>query len=158
MESVDRLIERLRGLDPTDEDGRRAVRAALLELGRGPQGSEVRGYLEGALKAELLEVRWELEEILEILTPKPAPAPPAEPRPVPEPPRRPDEIGPDDLVTVYDDPRGLVLHRTHDGERWFATQPDPRTGRSVTFEIPPEQVQAIQDQLARSPYWVIGTR
>ena len=158
MESVDRLIERLRRLDPADEEGRRAARAALVDLGRGPQGSEVRGYIESALKSELLEVRWELEEILEILSPSPAPPPPKAPEPPPEPPRRPGEIGPDDLVTVYDDPRGLLLHRTHAGDHWFATQPDPRTGRPVTFEIPPEQVQSVQDQLAGSPYWVIGTR
>ncbi|MBN1335600.1 MAG: hypothetical protein JXB39_06540 [Deltaproteobacteria bacterium] len=154
MESVDRLIERLRHLDPTDEDERRAVRAALVELGRGPGGSEVRGYLESALKAELLEVRWELEEVLEVLSPRTEAPPPKEP----EPPPHPEETQADDLVTVYDDPRGLVLHRTRTGDHWFATQQDPRSGRPVTFEIPADQVQAVRDQLAGSPYWVIGAR
>ena len=158
MESLDRLIERLRALDPADEDGRRAVRAALVEQGRGPQGSEVRGYLESALKSELLEVRWELEEILEILAPKKVEPPPKAPEPAPEPPPPAREIAPDDLVTVYDDPRGLMLHRTQAGDHWFATQADPRTGRPVTFEIPPDQLQAVQQQLAGSPYWVIGSR
>ena len=61
-----------------------------------------------------------------------------------------------DLVLVYDDPRGLALHRTKTGDRWFATQVDPATGRPATFPISAQQVAQLKMQLTGSPYWVLG--
>ena len=64
--------------------------------------------------------------------------------------------GPDDLVKVYDQPGALILHRTKDSKRWFATQVDPRSGQPQTFELQPNEVDQVKSQLAGSPYWVLG--
>lgn len=101
---------------------------------------------------EDLEARWEIDEVIERLTPPP-PAKPAEEE------RPPDANRPltaADLSVVYDDPRGLVIHKTKVGDRWFATQRDPRTGQPQTFELRSEEVQQLKTQLAGSPYWVLG--
>ena len=50
-----------------------------------------------------------------------------------------------DLDMVYQDPRGLVLHRTKTGERWFATQVDPRTGQPGTFELHRQEVDGLKE-------------
>ncbi len=153
MQDVDGLIERLRELESHQEDEIEAVKAALLSLALGPNGREVCSHIERAMRGELLEVRWELEEVLEEALPeKPAPA-----KPQPEPAEEEAPAGGDDeLVLVYDDPRGLLLHRTPQGDRWFATQVDPATGQPATFELPLDQVEAVKQQLAGSPYWVLG--
>ncbi len=152
MMPVDELIAKLRILvtDPSREDEVEEVKGELLALALGAEGGRVRSQLESLLRGEVLEVRWEIEEVLEDATP----AAPAEQQPAPEPEP---EDNPDELVMVYDDPRGLVLHRTRDGNRWFATQVDPNTGQPATFELPPHQVPDIKQQLAGSPYWVLGT-
>ncbi len=155
MQAVEELISVVRecAVDATREDELERAKAALVELARGPDGGKVRDLVEGAMKGELLEARWELEEIIEEAEPEPAtpPEPDATHEPEPEPEQE------DELVMVYDDPRGLVLHRTRDGSRWFATQLDPNTGQPQTFELPPHQIQAVQQQLAGSPYWVLGS-
>ncbi len=151
MQAVDELIATIRECAPdgSKEDELEAAKAALTELARGPDGGRVRERVERALKGELLEIRWELEEVLEDSEPKPVDtAAPPEPEPEPE--------QEDELIMVYDDPRGLVLHRNRDGSRWFATQLDPGTGQPQTFELPPHQIAAVQQQLAGSPYWVLG--
>ncbi len=61
-----------------------------------------------------------------------------------------------DLERVYEDPRGLVLHRTKTGDRWFATQVDPSTGQPGTFELHPEEVTTLKSRLEGSPYWDPG--
>jgi hypothetical protein len=153
MIEVEELIARIRECAPdaTLDAELEEAKSALLELALGPVGGKVRDHIEQALKGELLEVRWELEEVLE----DSAPAPPEAPARPPEPEPEPDDD--DELVMVYDDPRGLVLHRSRDGSRWFATQLDPATGQPQSFELPPHQIAAVQQQLAGSPYWVLGT-
>ncbi len=153
MQAVEELIDTIRQCapDPTREDELEAAKATLVELIKGPRGGNVKDLVERALKGELLEVRWELEETLEAAAPPP---PPPEPEPEPEP--EPQADPQDELMVVYDDPRGLVLHRNRDGTRWFATQMDPNTGQPATFELPPDQIAAVQQQLAGSPYWVVG--
>lgn len=155
MQAVDQLLEVIRECAPdaSKEDELERAKATLLELALGTGGGKVRDRLEGALKGELLEVRWELEEILEASAPEPPPSA-AQPEPEPEAEQPPEAD--DELVMVYDDPRGLVLHRSRDGSRWFATQLDPNTGQPATFELPAHQVAAVQQQLAGSPYWVLG--
>jgi hypothetical protein len=158
MQAVEDLIVKIREYAPdaSREAELEEAKAALLELAQGPGGGNVRGHIDGALKGELLEVRWELEEVLEASAPAPAEAPaPPQPEAAPEPEPEPDPE--DELVMVYDDPRGLVLHRTRDGSRWFATQLDPNTGQPQTFELPPHQIEAVQQQLAGSPYWVLAS-
>jgi hypothetical protein len=166
MQTVEGWLDRLR---KSDGAGRAEARSALVTLASGAEGKAVREFLDNARRGELLEVQWEIEEILEETTPRKAePAPvaaapaPAEPPPeAAEPPA--EEAAPGralsmkDLVTVYDDPRGLLLHKTKVGDRWFATQADPYSGQPQTFELRPAEVAQLKTQLARSPYWVLGS-
>ncbi len=154
MQAVDALITTIRECAPdaSREDELEAAKRALVERATGPEGARVRDRIQSAMKGELLEVRWELEEVLE----EAAPPPTAPAAPEPEAPEEQDSDE-DELVMVYDDPRGLVLHRTRDGSRWFATQLDPATGQPATFELPRHQIDAVKQQLAGSPYWVLGS-
>lgn len=117
-----------------------------------PDRKGVLEHLEQAKRGiQDLEARWEVAEVIEKLTPPPAPKP--------EEPKAPDKNKPlsaADLNLVYDDPRGLMLHKTKVGERWFATQRDPRTGQPQTFELRAEEVSQLKMQLTGSPYWVAG--
>jgi hypothetical protein len=156
MEEVDRLIEALRKA-PWKE--REAVKAQLVSLAQGDGGARVREHLEAAKRGELLEVQWEIEEVIEATAPKQAAPPAAEAVPAPEPEPAPDPNRPltaKDLTLVYDDPRGLLLHKSKVGDRWFATQMDPRTGQPQTFELHPQEIAQLKQQLAGSPYWVLG--
>lgn len=156
MEEVDRLVARLRSASFKERD---SIKEELLALARGPSGASVREHLEAVRRGELLEVQWEIEEVLEATAPKKAepPKPPAPPPPPPE--EQPDPNRPlsaKDLVVVYDDPRGVVLHKTRVGDRWFATQFDPRTGQPMTFELSRAEIEQVKQQFAGSPYWVLG--
>jgi hypothetical protein len=163
LAQVDDLIRALRKAVNDDPE---PVKAELEALAKGPEGSTVRDHLGSLMGAELLPVQWELEEVLEASAPPP-PAPPAdedapaadepEPEPEPEPEEDPDRpLTSADLNLVYDDPRGLMLHKTKKGERWFATQVDPRSGQPQTFELQQQEISQLQQQLQGSPYWVIG--
>lgn len=154
MEAVEKLIARLRRANDAE---RAAVRVELEALLRGPDAGQAREAVEGALRGELLEVQWELEEVLEATAPKkkappPAPAPASEV--VPPDPNKP--LTSKDLVLVYDDPRGLMLHRSKVGDRWFATQVGPN-GQPQTFELHADEVRQVKTQLQGSPYWVLGS-
>ncbi len=136
--------------------GRDALKASLTELIQGAANrAAAREHLEGKLRdIHDLEVRWELQSVLEETAPPPAPAPEAPPAPPQE--EGPKKLNPSDLVLVYDDPRGLLLHRTKSGDRWFATQADPRTQQPQTFELRAQEITQLKTQLAGSPYWVLG--
>jgi hypothetical protein len=165
MQSAEGWLEKLRRASVSE---RETIKQALRELATGPDGAAVRDFLDSARRGELLEVQWEIEEVLEAVTPKapepstppaaaatPAPAPaPAEEPPAPAGPR---PLSMKDLVTVYDDPRGLMLHTSKGGDRWFATQADPYSGQPQTFELRAAEVTQLKAQLARSPYWVLGS-
>jgi hypothetical protein len=154
MQAVEELVARIGALvAENDESGLASAKGRLLAMLRGPDAGQVREIVEQAARGALLEVRWELEEILEEAAPKKAPAKAAA-KPAPP---QPEEDPEADMVLVYDDPRGLLLHRNRAGTRWFATQIDPQTGQPATFEVPPHQVAAIKQQLAGSPYWVLGS-
>jgi hypothetical protein len=154
MEEVVRLIEALRSASYKE---REPIKQELLALARGPGGAAVRDQIESARRGELLEIQWELEEVLDATAPKkaepekPVPPPPAE---APADPNRP--LTAKDLVLVYDDPRGLMLHKAKVGDRWFATQVDPRTNQPQTFELHATEIAQLKTQLAGSPYWVLG--
>lgn len=155
MEAVTTLIQRLR---KADEAGRDEIKKELATLLRGPDAASARDAVETAMKGELLEVQWELEEVLEETAPK-KPAPATPPKPEPEKPQAPQpgkQISAADLTLMYDDPRGLMLYKTKVGDRWFATQVDPRTGQPQTFELHPEEIKQVKAQLQNSPYWVLG--
>ena len=155
MEKVDALVAKMRS---ASHDARDGIREELIALCNGPDGAQVRDHLERAARGQVLEIQWELEEIVEETTPAaPVAAAPPEPEPEPEPePPADGRLTAKDLDVVYDDPRGLILHRTKDGKRWFATQVDPRTGQPQTFELHPTEIDQLKAQLAGSPYWVLG--
>ena len=163
--AVNALVSKLRS---TVNDDPEPIKAELIALAAGPAGSDVRDHISSIMSGELLPVQWELEEVLEASAPA-APEPEqseatdasdsdAEEEeaetPEPEDPNRP--LTSADLNLVYDDPRGLMLHKTKTGDRWFATQVDPRTGQPQTFELHQQEISQLQQQLQGSPYWVIG--
>lgn len=173
---IDGLVARLRR---SSDEVRAEVKASLMELATGLEGSKVRDLLETAIKGELLEVQWEIEEVLEATAPKkpePPPPPPTDKAtdkatakpgakagekaagaPAAEKAKAGGKITAADLNLVFDDPRGIMLHKSKVGERWFLTQPDPRTGAPQTFELHADEVTQIKAQLKGSPYWVVGT-
>jgi hypothetical protein len=154
MDDIAALVAALR--QPSEAAS--AAKARLRELAGAPDGAAVREQLDTLRKGELLEVQWEIEDVLEATTPKKAAPPPrpAEPPKKEAPPDPNKPLGPKDLTLVYDDPRGLALHRSKVGDRWFATQVDPRTGQPQTFELYPQEIGQLKQQLAGSPYWVLG--
>ena len=123
----------------------------------------VEEFLGGLRKGLELEVRWEIDEVLEGLQPEPEPEPEPEPDAEPEgdeeaqtdDPNRP--LTAADLELVYDDPRGLQLFKSKRDDRWFATQPHPVTGQPQLYPLYPQEVTALRTQLANSPYWVLGS-
>lgn len=156
MEEVDRLVALLRS---ASYSAREPLKQQLIALAGGENGARVREHLEAAKRGELLELQWEIEEVIEATAPKvePPPKPKEEPKPeVKEDPNRP--LTSKDLTLIYDDPRGLVLHKTKAGpERWFATQFDPQSGQPQTFELQPAEIAQLKQQLAGSPHWVLGS-
>ena len=64
-----------------------------------------------------------------------------------EEPKRGGRLNPADLEMVYQDPRGLAIHRTKDGKRWFATQVDPYSGQPRTFELSEAEITQLKGQL-----------
>lgn len=149
--ALDELIARLASASWKERD---PIKEQICELAaKFPDRKSVLEHLESS-KREIgeLEARWEIDEVIERLTPPPPPPKAEEERPAD--PNRP--LTAADLNVVYDDPRGLVIHKTKVGERWFATQRDPRTGQPQTFELRTEEVQQLKTQLAGSPYWVLG--
>lgn len=157
--AIDDAIKRLKSAHWKE---REAIKEELLAIVRGAaEPGEVREQLDNLRKGLALELRWEVEEVLELTAPKPVAAPEAEaaaapePEPEPEDPNRP--LSMSDVDVVFDDPRGLQLLKTKRGpERWFAVQADPRTGRPQTFELRPEEVAQLRTQLASSPFWMLG--
>ena len=159
MEAIGQLIQEIQG---AKSDRQKEIYAELENFCRGENDKEARSSIEKHARAQILTIQWELEELLE----RTAPAPVVEPEPEgteeaveQEDPPPPDPNAPltaADVEVVYEDPRGLVLHRTKSGNRWLATQVDPRTGQPQTFELHPQEIDQLKGQLANSPYWVLG--
>jgi hypothetical protein len=145
---VEQEIEALVGrLLAADDDEREEIKVRLVELIKGPGGAGARELIENAGKGQVRTA-----------PPKPAPkaAAPPPPEPPPQAPKPGQRLTAKDLEIVYQDPRGLVLHKTKVGDRWFATQMNPQTRQPETFELHPSEVAEIKVQLASSPYWVVG--
>ena len=150
MNEIDEEVMRLVG---ATWDQREASKAALLALAvaHSDRVAVCERLEEVKRTIDSLEVRWELEEVIEALQPEP------EPEPEPETPEEDAQADTEaDFVLVYDDPRGLLLHKSRTGDRWLLTQPDPHTGQPATFPISPEQLSQVKAQLRGSPYWVLG--
>lgn len=153
-ETLDAILARLKQVGWKE---REQVKEDLLSAARAvPDRAAVTDYLTAALKELSLELRWEVEEVLEALAPPPEPEPEAEPEPDPEQPADDGQLRMSDLQVVYDDPRGLMVYKHKTQDRWFAVQPDPRTGQPQMFELHPSEVQQLKSQLKGSPYWVLG--
>ncbi|MEL6348378.1 MAG: hypothetical protein AAFV53_35035 [Myxococcota bacterium] len=149
MEAIDAQIVRLRAARKEAE--RDEIKAAIIAIAEERSKSEVREYLESAMKEELLEVQWELEEVIETLSP-PKKAPEPEPEPVDDPTSR--ALRPSEIELVYNDPRGIRLYKSTVDDRWVVSQIDPRIGQPVTYEVPGTEINQIKAQLAGSPYWL----
>lgn len=150
-EAMDALVERLVAAGWKERDAVKAEMVAAIQASDAP--GPLREHLEGKLREiQDLETRWEVQAVLEETKPPPPPAPEKPPE---EPPKK-KQLTQADLVLVYDDPRGLLLHKTKVGDRWFATQTDPRTGQPQTFELRAQEITQLKTQLAGSPYWVLG--
>jgi len=150
MNAIDALLSRLAAAGWKERD---AIKAELLAACRELDDlSAIEEHFTEAKKAMSLELRWEIDEVLEKLQPEAEPE--EEEDEEEEDPNRP--LTSADLNLVYDDPRGLMLHKSKKGERWFATQRDPRTGQPQTFELQQAEIAQLQTQLTGSPYWVLG--
>jgi hypothetical protein len=151
FDAMDELVEKLGNAERSEWD---AIRQQLLDAARAlPDPKTAIEHLEAAKKGiNNLEARWEVDEVIEVLTPEPEAAPePEEEAPDPNKP-----LTSADLDLIYDDPRGIRLHRSKVGDRYFLTQVDPRTYQPQTFELRPEEVTQLKAQLEGSPYWLIG--
>ncbi len=150
LDALDALIQRLAA---ADWKGRDAVKAEILTVAMADTDrAGVKDHLQECKRNLELEVRWEVDEVLEDLTPPPEPEP--EEEPPPEDPNRP--LRASDLDLVYDDPRGIRLHKAKTADRWFLTQADPYTGQPRMMELNPAEVTQVKQQLDGSPYWVLG--
>lgn len=166
MEAVNTLMNDLRG---AAFDARDPIKSKLVGLATGADGALVREHLESLKRGELLELQWEIDDVLLESAPPPPKPEPTEERDteVAETPTEPDpaseETDPNapltaaDLDLVYDDPRGLMLHKSKVGERWFATQVDPQSGQPQTFELHPHELEQLKAQLQGSPFWRLGS-
>ena len=96
MKAVDALISRLRDTD--DDDERDEIKSSIVALSDALGRGQLREYVENALKEELLEVQWELEEVVETLSPPKQAAPEPEPEPEDDPTQRP--LRPSELELV----------------------------------------------------------
>ena len=152
--AVEAIITRLSEAHWSERD---AIREELLSMVKDNDVQvEVQDYLERRRKELPLEVRWEIDEVLETLIPEPEQTPEVEE--TEEPPPEPEgQLSMSDLTMVYDDPRGLVLYRTKTGDRWLASQANPNTGQPQMFELSSDEVGKLKEQLAGSPYWVLGS-
>ena len=154
MDEIESLIAELQG---ANAERKAAIYGALEQWCVSDAAQEARSAIEKGARSQILTIQWELEEILERTAPEPI-TPPEEPEeeadatPEAEPEGNPEGLSASDVEMVYEDPRGLILHRTKTGDRWLATQMDPRTGQPQTFELHPQEIDQLKVQLAHSPY------
>ena len=156
--AIDELLREVRHERDRWDDAVATLRRYL----EGELKGAARDLLKAAAKRERLELQWTLDELLEETAPpepKKKEAPPAR-EPAPEepatnaPPGPPGQLRPEDLVPIYDDPRGLMIHRHKVDGRWFLTQVNPQTGQPQTMELADHHKSQIQQELAGSPHWL----
>jgi hypothetical protein len=153
---IDALVAALKAASWKQREG---IKESLVAVATAHPTDAVQRHLEAARKGlNDLELRWEIDEVIERMKPPPAPEPEPEPEliePEPETPGR--QLRMSDLVEVYADPRGLVLFTDKKGKRWFASQPHPMTGQPMMMELGPAEITQVRQQLAGSPYWNVGS-
>ena len=161
MDAIEQLVAEIQGADPSRQE---EIYASLEELCLSDESKTAIDLVEKLARSQVLTIQWALEELIERCTPKPESPPEPKKDEASQVEEVPDQEVPNapltaaDVDVVYQDPRGLVLYRTKDGQRWLATQVDPRTGQPQSFEIPPHEVADLKIQLANSPYWVLGMK
>ena len=151
VQALEALVTRLVDAGWKERDG---IKDELFTAASDLDYSSVVEFFEERKKTLKLELRWEIDEVLETLAPPPPEEPDEEEAEEEDDPNRP--LTAADLAMVYDDPRGFALHKSKKGNRWFATQRDPRTGQPQTFELQPQEIANLKQQLDGSPYWVLG--
>ena len=152
LQALSALVDRLKSVGWKERDAvKEELQAALEAL---PSLGPATEFLEERKKSLPLEIRWEIEEVLEALAPPAPPEPEDDEEEAEDDPNRPLSMA--DLNLVYDDPRGLMVYKAKKGDRWFAVQPDPATGQPRMFELHPQEVTQLKAQLKGSPYWVLG--
>ena len=135
---------------------REAVKDAILTLATAHNSERVRYHLDQARKPLSLELRWEIDEVLEAIQPPPAPPPPAAaPEPEPEAPAD-GKLRMSDLREIYSDPRGTVIYTDKTGKRWVMQQIHPQTGQPVMMELNPAEIEQLRAQLRGNPYVIPG--
>ena len=163
-ERVTAILRRIRN----ERDSWKAGIAEMEALMVGSQKGAARHVIEEAARRERLELQWKLDEMLEATAPPPPPKPEAPPPAEAEPDEMAEEdpsdqdgasrvvapLRPEDLVPIYEDPRGLLIHRHRIDGRWILTQVNPMSGQPQSMELSDSQKQQIQTELATSPYWV----
>ena len=152
--TLDEILGRLRTAGWKERDGILAELRAVVEQANA--SPSIIRHLEEAQKSLPLEVRWDVEEVIESFAAQPEQTDEdesSEDEPAPDPNK---PLSMSDLNVVYDDPRGLIVYKSKVGERWFAAQPDPYTGQPRMYELGAAEVQQLKTQLAGSPYWVLG--
>ena len=151
------IVAKLVAASWSDRDGFKAE--LLAAAGAVAPLAVVQPWLEERAKSLEMELRWELEEVIEDLQPAPEPEPEPEEEAAEEEPVDPNApLKASDLDLVYDDPRGIRVHRTKkEPKRWFLTQMDPYSGQPRSMELQPTELAEIKTQLAGSPYWVLGS-
>ncbi|MEO0325873.1 MAG: hypothetical protein AAF447_23185 [Myxococcota bacterium] len=174
----DELREAIEGILRRVRHDRDAWEAGFAELHRflsGELGSPARHLLEAAAKRERLEFQWKLEELLD------ATAAPSERAAKEAAAKKADAakqkaledaeaelqkakeereqqastpLRPEDLVPIYEDPRGIVIHKHAVDGRWVLTQVNPMTGQPQSVELNDAQKTQVRAELAGSPYWL----
>ncbi|MEM1416717.1 MAG: hypothetical protein AAGH15_17600 [Myxococcota bacterium] len=151
--------------------------AELHAMLNGPLAGPARHLLEAAARRERLEFQWKLEELLD------ATAAPSERAAKEAAQKKADAaeqkavedaeaelqkakeareaqaatpLRPEDLVPIYEDPRGIVIHRHIADGRWVLTQINPMTGQPQSVELSEAQKTQVRAELAGSPYWLEG--
>lgn len=161
MEAIIKMIREIQGASTARQA---EIYADLESRCQDKDKKEVRSQIEKQARAQILTIQWELEEIMERTASKLSPPPKETPEEAPDVPEESPDPDPNtplssaDVEVIYEDPRGLVLHRSKNGKRWLATQLDPETGHPQTFELQGEQIDQLKMDLAQSPYWVLGKR
>lgn len=161
MSTLDALTAIMERLGKASDDEVDAIKAELQAAAEAfDDRTRAIDHLEHTKKdLNSLELRWEVDEVIEAVTPPPEPEEPEEEEEGEEP----GEDDPDkplsaaDLDLVYDDPRGLLVYKHKRAERWFLTQVNPYTGQPQTAELHPQEVEQLKQKLAGSPYWVLGS-
>lgn len=158
FERIDAMVDKLKAADWKERD---AIKEAMIALCREGEVPAVLRHLDTVHRSlTSLELRWEIDEVVEAITPPPEPEPEPEEEEAPEPE---EELPADgqlrmsDLKEVYADPRGLALFTDKSGKRWFASQVDPRTGQPQLFELSAAEIDSVKVQLKGSPYWHLGS-